>query len=106
MKEKKDGTIKGRACADGREQHHYAEKGASKSPTVSTEAVLITAVIEAKEERDVAVIDIPNAFIQTPQPDKNKVIMRLRGRMEEILCMIAPEIYSPYIQFEKGNKVL
>jgi hypothetical protein len=35
------------------------------SPTVSTEALFITAAIDAAEGRDVATCDIPNAFIQT-----------------------------------------
>ena len=34
-------------------------------PTITTEAVLLLCIINAKEERDVAIIDIPNAFIQT-----------------------------------------
>jgi hypothetical protein len=32
---------------------------------VATEAVLLSCIIDAEEGRDAAVIDIPNAFIQT-----------------------------------------
>ena len=32
-------------------------------PKVAIEYVLLTAIIEAHENRDVAVLDIPNAFI-------------------------------------------
>ena len=108
LKEKKDGTIKGRACADGRKQRKQEDyvKGDSTSPTVSLESVLITAVIDAKEDRDVAVIDIPNAFIQTEQPEEEKVIMKLRGRLAELMVLIAPEIYSKYVVIENGVKVL
>ena len=67
---------------------------------------MITAGIEAKKKRGVALIDIPNALIQTKQTDNEKVIIRLRGRMAENMCMIAPEIYQPYAQFESDNKVL
>jgi len=35
-------------------------------------------VIDALEERDVAVVDIPNAFVQTRMDDE-KVIMKMRG---------------------------
>ena len=35
------------------------------SPTVSTDAILLTAVIDAKEGRDVMMANIPNAFVQT-----------------------------------------
>jgi hypothetical protein len=41
----------------------WLEEDAS-SPTVATEAMLLSCIINAEEERDVAVIDIPNAFIQ------------------------------------------
>ena len=34
------------------------------SPTVMTESVLLTAAIEARDNRDVATWDIPNAFVQ------------------------------------------
>ena len=37
-------------------------KEESSSPTVSTESVLLTSIIDAQEGREVAVIDIPNAF--------------------------------------------
>jgi hypothetical protein len=40
------------------------DRGDVSSPTVSTEATMITAVIEAKEGRDIATCDIPNAFVQ------------------------------------------
>ena len=64
LKEKKDGTIKGRACADGRKQRGHIAKEDTASPTVSLEAVFLTATIDAKEGRKVAVVDIPNAFVQ------------------------------------------
>jgi hypothetical protein len=104
LKEKKDGTIKGRACADGRKQRVDAKKGDATSPTVSIEAVLITAVIDAKEERDVAVIDIPLAFVQTEMDDE--VLMIMRGRLAEIMAAVAPEIYNKYITIENGIKLL
>ena len=50
IEEKKDGTIKGRTCADGRKQRNCIGEEDSASPTVSTEAVLLTGVMEAKEE--------------------------------------------------------
>jgi hypothetical protein len=59
LKEKRVGTIKGRACADGRKQRETAVPGGAISPTISLEAVLITATIDAYEERDVAIVDVP-----------------------------------------------
>ena len=51
LKEKSDGRIKGRGCADGRKQREYIRKEDEASPTVSTEAVFITSVFDALENR-------------------------------------------------------
>ena len=62
LKQKKSGEIKARGCADGRKQRGYVQKENSSSPTVSTEALLLSSVIDAKEGRDVAFVDIPGRF--------------------------------------------
>ena len=66
---------------------------------------MITAVIDALEERDVAVVDIPNAFVQTRMDDE-KVIMKMRGRLVDLMCTIAPDVYTKYVTIENGVKVL
>jgi hypothetical protein len=65
LKEKRDGMIKGRGCADGRPQRDYMTKEDTSSPTVATEALLMTCLIDAIERRDVATLDIPGAFMQS-----------------------------------------
>jgi hypothetical protein len=65
---KQDGRTKSRMVAGGNTQRDYLTKDSS-SPTVSTKAVLLTSIIDEHEGRDVAVIDIPNAFIQTRVDD-------------------------------------
>jgi hypothetical protein len=65
LTEKHDGTIKSWHCANGSTQHDYMSREDVSSPTVSTKAMLLTAVIEAEEGREVATCNIPNAFIQT-----------------------------------------
>jgi hypothetical protein len=62
LKGKRDGSIKGRTCTDGRKQRETATPGDAASPTVSLESVLITAVIEAHEGRDIAVVDVHGAL--------------------------------------------
>ncbi len=65
LKRKRCGEIKGRGwCADRWKQRAYTAKEVATSPTVATEAVFLTAVIDALEERDVAVFDVPGAFMQ------------------------------------------
>jgi hypothetical protein len=55
IKRKRCGRIKARTCADGRPQRKLYEKGEASSPTVRTESVLITSVVDAYEERAVGV---------------------------------------------------
>ena len=65
MVQKQAGEIKARMVAGGNTQRGHVTKEESSSPTVSTKAVLLTLIVDALEGRDVAIVDIPNAFIQT-----------------------------------------
>ena len=58
----KNGTIKARQCADGRKQRPFMLKEDSTSPTITTESIFITSVINAKENRDVAIVDLLEPF--------------------------------------------
>ena len=49
LKRKRCVKIKGRRCADGRPQRDYMSKQDTASPTVSTEALLLSCVIDAVE---------------------------------------------------------
>ena len=105
--EKRDGRIKARTCANGSTQRDYIPKEDAASPTASTEAVLITGVIDAKQNRDVMTLDIPNAFVQTKIPKgEEKNIMKIRGALVDILCEIAPEVYESYVLQEGKDKVI
>ena len=63
-------------------------------------------MIDAREECDVAVINIPNAFVQTAiEDEKDRFIVQLRGEVVDILCCLAPDVYKPYVSADKhGNK--
>ena len=65
LKEKCDKSVKGRMVAGGNKQRATTLKAEVTSPAAAIESVILTATIDAKEGRDVAVVDIPNAFIQT-----------------------------------------
>ena len=73
---------------------------------MATESVILTFVVDAIEERHSAVINIPNAFIQTVVEDKKqRVISRIRGMLVDILVKIAPQVYEAYVTTDtKGNK--
>ena len=108
LKQKRDDSIKGRMVTDGSKQHTSIVKEDATSPTVALELVLLTATIDAAEGWDVATIDIPNAFVQTRlDDDSDKVLMRLHGKLTELMVKVAPEIYSKYVSVDsKGELVL
>jgi hypothetical protein len=108
LKEKRDTTVKGQMVAGGNKQRGKIDKLDASSPTAALESVLLTAVIDAHEGRNVAVIDIPNAFVQTSlEDDADKAIMRLQGKLAELMVKVAPEIYTKYVIINsKGKTVL
>ena len=55
VEEKRDGTIKACKVIGGNKQRDYITNEDVSSPTVMAEAVMLTCVIDAKENRDVAV---------------------------------------------------
>ena len=104
LKEKRNGIIKARGCADGRKQRAFTTKEEASSPTVSIESVMLSCVIDAKERRDVATVDLPGAFMQADMEDT--VHMKLEGKMAELLVKCDPKLYREYVQMENGKEVL
>ena len=104
LKQKRTGQIKGRGCADGRKQRLHTPKDDASSPTVATESVLLSCVIDAKEGRDVATVDIPGAFMQGDQDET--VHMRLEGTLAELLTKCDPKLYRKYVVTENNKPVL
>jgi hypothetical protein len=108
LKLKRDGKIKGRTVAGGNKNRDYISKEYDSSPTFATESVLLSCIIDAEEHRDVSVVDIPNAFVQTcVENEKDMAFIKIRGILVDILVEIAPEAYKSYVsQDKKGNKQL
>ena len=104
LKRKRCGKIKGRGCADGRKQRAYITKEDSTAPTVSTEAVFLTAVIDAMEGRNVVVLDVPGAFMQAKIDEL--VHVRFTGAMVKFLLEIDYDMYKEYVVVEKGEWVM
>jgi hypothetical protein len=87
--EKRSGEVKARGCANGSKQRSYIKKEDAASPTVSTDSIFITAAIEAHEQRDVALVDIPGAYLHA-ETDEN-VMMCFKGVLAELLVKIDPD---------------
>jgi hypothetical protein len=80
----------------GNKQSDYITKEDVSSPTMTAEAVMLFCVIDAQEERDVAVVDFPNAFVQTvvsEEDAEHHVVVCIRGPLVYILVSIAPDVY-------------
>ena len=90
LKQKRCGKIKGHGCADGRKQRMYKSKDETSSPTISTEALFITCLIDAMEGRCVVTCDVLGAFMQT---DIDKLVhLKLEGEIAELLVKSGPLI--------------
>jgi hypothetical protein len=105
IKEKRCGRIKGRTCADGRPQRAYVPREEATSPTVSMEALMATLVIDAKEQRDVAIFDVPGAYLHADMPKEKFVLLKLEGEFVNIMCDVNPQ-YTHFVRTENGKKVL
>jgi hypothetical protein len=104
LKEKRCGTIKGRGCADGQPQRYYMSKQETSSPTVATEALILSCFIDAIEERDVVTCDIPGAFMQSDM--KGKVVMKLEGIMAKVITKNDPKKYKRHVVKKNGKDVI
>ena len=102
LKKKRCGTIKGCGCADGWKQRAYITKEDSTSPTISTEAVFLTAIVDAWENRKVAVLDVPGAFIQVEMDEL--VHVQFQGEMVDKLLEIDHNLYASYIPWRKVRR--
>ena len=108
--EKRDKSVKGRMVYNGKPTREWLSREDSTSPTAALESIMLTAIVDAKEGRDVMTCDIPNAFIQTRLPNiettSERVIMKITGVLVDLLVDISPEVYGPYVVYDKQKKAL
>ena len=82
------GRIKGRICTNRSRQCKYTNEGKSfTSPTVSLETIITILMIDAYENRDIAVTDVPSAYLHTKFPPEKRVILKLRGVLLTSSCV-------------------
>jgi hypothetical protein len=103
LKEKQNGDVKARSCANGSVQREHVAKEEAAAPTVCLESVFATATIDAKERRKVVTIDIPGAFLHADNEDF--VIMKMNGTLVELMVKTDPKLYRKYFVLEKGRQV-
>ena len=103
IKEKRNGDIKGRTCADGRKQRPLYSKGEMSSPTLSSESLLMLLCVDAIEERDTAFCDVAGAYLNALM--KELVHMKLTGEVVDIMCNLDSS-YREFVVIENGRKTL
>ena len=94
----------GRGVADGRKQRDKIEPKDTTSPTVSIEAVMLIATINALETRDVAVVDIPGAYLSADVDNDVHVVFRVK--LAEMMVMSDPALYRPFVSYGTVKPVL
>ena len=84
----------------GKPTREWLTREDTASPTAALESIMLTAVIDAHEGRDVMCVDIPNAFIQAEMPDisvgEEWVTMKITGVLVSILPWYSYEEKSSF----------
>jgi hypothetical protein len=75
---------------------------------VAAESVFITAVVDAREGRDVACFDIPGAFLHMDHNKDITITMILKGRLVKLMVQVAPNLYRTYstVSQDTGQAIL
>ena len=105
IKEKRDGKIKGRTCADGSKHRRFVPREDASSATLAVESLMALLVIFAHEKRDVAVFDVPGAYLHADLPHDKFVLLKIEGQFVDIMVDVNPE-FKEDVRFENGKKVL
>ena len=105
IKQKICGKIKGRECADGRNQRKYLTKDETTVPNVASVALFLTCLINSMYHWEVSAVEIPGSSMQADMEDKT-VHMKLERKMADLLTKLDPKLYCKYITTEKRRPVL
>ena len=80
---------------DGSKQRRYLKQDESmSSPTAALESLLVTLLIDAYEDRDVATYDVSGAYLHAKllsRANNERVLMKLTGDFVNIMCKVNPE---------------
>ena len=70
-------------------------------PTVATDALMLSILIDASEARDVATADVAGAYLKAYMDDF--VVIKFVGASVDILCTLNPA-HIPFVVMENGIK--
>ena len=106
VKHKRDDTIKGRMCADGRKQRGTMRKEETASATVSMDSVFIATTLESMERRRTCVVNLPGAYLSVYMDDEEEVLMVLPDNLAELMALAAPEVYRDHIAVTSDGRTV
>lgn len=102
LKEKWDRTVKGRMVYNAKPAREWLSKEESLSPIAALESIMLIGVIDAHEERNVMTCDIvPEIKVR-----EERVMRKITGVLVKMLVGLSPELYGPYVVYERTRKVL
>ena len=108
IKQKRNGDIKGKTCANDKKQRIYVKvEEVTYSPSVTLVSILTTLTIDAHDGRDVAIVDVPGAYLHTdmPQTEGKTVLLKFKGDFVDIICIVNKE-FTPQVIYEGKPKIL
>ena len=62
-------------------------------------------MIDAYEERDMVIFDLPGAYLHAEMPKDKRLLMKFRDEFVDIVCKVNPE-YEQDVVVEHGKRVL
>ena len=78
-------------------------KEETASSTVSNDALMLTMLVDAWENRDVGSADVSGAYLHADMNDYT--LLKLEGRSVDIMCRVNKD-YEKFVCYENGKKVL
>ena len=89
--------IKGRGVGERRKQGGKIEPKYATSPTVLTEEVMLTATTDALEVRDVALVDIPGAYLSADMDNELHIVFR--GTLVDMMVAADTALYRTFVSY-------
>ncbi len=66
--------------------------------------VFKTSTIDARENREVVIINIPGGFLHAT--NKDYIVMQMNGTLAKLMAQTDPKLYRKYLVDKKAKKVL
>ena len=77
------------------------DKADGSSPTITTQSIFFTGVVDACEGGAVEVLEVANVFLHMHNDEK--VLIILRGKLTDMMVRIEPSMYREYVTYSKNG---